>query len=183
MPLLLAVVLSTAAGAQTIGQNGSADKDKAFTLSIRSQLVSETVTVRDKAGNPLSGLTADDFSLTEDGITQKIRFCEHQKFPVAATAMPTLTADQENITIYKSLGRSKIAQESSEELRYSGHRLFALYFDISAMGIADRYRAIDAAETFVRTQMTPVDLSRHSPLQRGTRRCPTGFHCRPPPLA
>jgi VWFA-related protein len=157
LPLLIALELSAAAGAQAIGQNGSAH-DKSFTLSVRSQLVTETVTVRDEAGNSLSGLTAEDFMLTENGVPQKIRSCEHQKFPVAATATPMLTPDQESITIYKRLSRGEIAQESSETLRYGGHRLLALYFDISAMGNADRYRAIDAAETFVRTQMTPVDL-------------------------
>lgn len=156
--LLFALALPASAAAQTIGRNGSDDNEKAPTLSVYSQLVTQTVTVRDKFGNPVTGLSAHDFTLTEDGVTQKIRFCEHQTLPIAAAPMPVLKRDQEDVTIYKTLSRGQIAQESSENLRYSGHRLLALYFDVSAMGDADRYRAIRAAETFVRTQMTTVDL-------------------------
>jgi VWFA-related protein len=157
MLLLLVLALPAVSGAQTIGQNRN-DNSKVITFSVRSQLVTETVTVLDKAGNPIPDLTATDFRLTEDGVPQKIRFCEHQTFPMAAAPMPTLKSDQEKITVYKKLSREQIAQEPPENLRYSGHRLLALYFDLSTMGNADRYRAIEAAETFIRTQMTPVDL-------------------------
>ncbi|MGC2161332.1 MAG: VWA domain-containing protein [Silvibacterium sp.] len=156
--LLLALALPAIAGAQTIGQNGSGENDKVLTLNVRSQLVTETVTILDKGGIPVSGLTAADFTLTENGVPQKIRFCEHQSLPTDGTPMPALTRDQENLTVYRKLNRGEIAQESPEDLRYSGHRLLALYFDVSAMGNADRYRAIQAAETFIRTQMTPIDL-------------------------
>jgi VWFA-related protein len=156
--LLLALALPAAAIAQTIGQNNGPDNDKILTLSVHSQMVTETVTVRDKSGNPISGLTVGDFTLTEDGIPQKIRYCEHQALPVAGAPMPAVAREKENITIYKKLNSGQIAQESSENLLYGGRRLLAFYFDISAMGNADRYRAIQAAETFVRTQMTPVDL-------------------------
>jgi VWFA-related protein len=156
--IFLVIAYSSVAGAQTIGQNGSADNDKTFTLSVRSQLVTETVTVRDKAGNPVPGLTAKDFVLSEDGVPQKIRYCEHQTLSRSAVPMSTLGKNQGAITIYKTLSRGQIAQESSDELRYSDHRLLAIYFDISTMTNADRYRAIEAAETFISTQMTPVDL-------------------------
>ena len=36
--------------------------------------------VKDKNGNPIEGLTAKDFTVTENGVPQTIRFCEHQEF-------------------------------------------------------------------------------------------------------
>ncbi len=39
-----------------------------------AQLTVETVTVKDKAGHPIEGLTAKDFSITEDGAPQTISF-------------------------------------------------------------------------------------------------------------
>ena len=46
-----------------------------------SQLVVETVSVKDRGGNPVEGLTAKDFVVTEDGVLQTIRFFEFQKLP------------------------------------------------------------------------------------------------------
>ena len=53
-----------------------------FTSS--TQLVVETVSVKDKNGNPIEGLTAKDFTVTENGVPQTISFCEFQKLTEAA---------------------------------------------------------------------------------------------------
>ncbi len=42
--------------------------------------------------------------------------------------------------------------------QYRDHRLLALYFDMTAMPIADQRRALQSAMKFVRTQMTAADL-------------------------
>src|SRR5205807_4395589 len=44
-----------------------------------TRLVVETVTVKDKNGNVVEGLTAKDFTLTEDGESQTISFVEFQR--------------------------------------------------------------------------------------------------------
>ncbi len=156
--LSLLAMASLGVGAQTIGQNKSADNAQTMTLTVRTQLVVETVTVRDKQGKSIEGLTAKDFTLTEDGVPQKIRFCERQTLPTDAVPLAPSKSDDERITIYKKLTRSQLAQESSDTLRYRDKRLLALYFDMSAMPQEDQLRALAAAEKFVRTQITAADL-------------------------
>jgi VWFA-related protein len=144
--------------AQTIGQNKAPAASDTMTLSVRSQLVVEAVAVKDKQGNPVVGLTCPDFTLTEDGVPQKIRFCEYQSLPLTAEPLPPPKAADENITIYKKLTRTQLAPEAAKDLRYKDRRLLALYFDLSAMPPGDQLRALTAAEKFIRTQMTSVDL-------------------------
>ena len=69
--LLTILLLATlGARAQTIGQNAGPPSSDTTTLSVRSQIVIETVVVKDKKGNPVDGLTAKDFTVTEDGVPQ-----------------------------------------------------------------------------------------------------------------
>jgi VWFA-related protein len=141
---------------QTIGQNKEPGATNTFTLSVRSQLVVENVTVKDKQGNPVLGLTARNFTLTEDGVPQTIRFCEHQSLPTTAEPLPA--PQDENVTIYNRLTRTQVAPEATDSTRYKDRRLLALYFDMTSMPPGDQLRALDAAEKFIRTQMTSVDL-------------------------
>ena len=147
---------SFGAGAQTIGSNTTPGQSTAYNLTVSSHLVVETVVVKDKKGNFIKGLTAKDFSVTEDGVPQTVKLCEPQELPM--TPAPAMPPDQEQITIYKTLDRTQLAPESSGHTQYKGHRLLALYFDMTAMPTEDQQRALAAAETFVRTQMTSADL-------------------------
>ena len=155
-----AVMVSSlaAAAAQMVGGNKSAGGDAgAYTLSVKSQLVVETVVVKDKAGKPVDGLTAKDFVVTEDGVSQTVRFAEHQVLatgPEAPLAAPTA----EDIKLYKRLGRTQVAPEREGEAKYKDKRLLAMYFDMSAMAPPDQLRALTAAEKFIRTQMSAQDL-------------------------
>jgi VWFA-related protein len=142
--------------AQTIGQNKPANGAETYTLSVRSQLVVEAVTVKDKQGNPVQGLTADDFTLTENGAEQKIRFCEHETLPTKAEPLPP--PSDEGLTVFRKLARTQLTPEAADKLKYKDRRLMALYFDMSAMPVGDQLRALEAAEKFIRTEMTSVDL-------------------------
>ncbi len=155
----LALTLPFAARAQQIGQNKVADAPEGTTtISVKSQLVVETVVVKDKHGKFIPGLTAGDFALTEDGAPETIRFLEHQDLAASAQSLPASTKDTEQLKYYKRLARSQIAPETEGDERYKNHRLLALYFDMSAMSPADQLRALSAAEQFLRKEMTSVDL-------------------------
>jgi VWFA-related protein len=157
--LLTFLLLATlSAEAQQIGQNTTPGNTDITTLSVRSQIVIETVVVKDKKGNTIDGLTAKDFAVTEDGVPQTIRFCELQSMPSALSDVPLTPSRPEDIKIYNRLARTQITPESPGDVRYKDHRLMALYFDMSAMRPADQLRALAAAEKFIRTQMTTSDL-------------------------
>jgi VWFA-related protein len=154
------VLAGSALFAQQIGSNSTQDNNGTYKLSVTSQLVVETVVAKDKQGHFINGLSAKDFTITEDGVPQNIRFCEHEVLPTDSEALPPL--EDENITIYKRLTRTSVAPEDTErdtgKSRYQGRRLIVLYFDMTTMPPEDQLRAITAAETFVRKQMTAADL-------------------------
>ena len=156
--LIAAMAAGAGSGAQEIGSNKAQGQTDTFKLRLNSQLVVETVVVKDKKGGFVSGLTAKNFTVTEDGVAQTIKFCEHQTFSEAVTPLPPMARGDENITVYNKLTRTQIAPEPAESTKYKDRRLLALYFDMSAMGPQDQMRALSAAERFVRTQMAEADL-------------------------
>jgi len=160
IPGALVLFLLTVSGSrpQQIGQNKGAGETQSFTLTVQSNLVVEAVEVKDKQGNFIHGLTAKDFVLTEDGAPQTIRYCEHEDLAATAQPLPAETPANENVTVYNRLAHAQIAPESIENERYKNRRLMALYFDMTALPPTDEMRALTAAQQFVRTQMTTVDM-------------------------
>jgi VWFA-related protein len=155
MAVCMGVTLS--ARGQLTGQNKPVGNDTP-TIHVTTRLVIETVTVKDKKGNSIDGLTTKDFTITEDGVPQVIKFCEYQHLPETAAPMGPTLPGGEDIKIYNRLARTQIASEKEGEVRYKDHRLMALYFDMTAMPPTDQLRALTAAEKFIRTQMTDADL-------------------------
>src|SRR6202453_3367736 len=161
MRSLLAIILlltASRANAQQVGQNKSPSESTTYTFTAKSQLVVETVVVEDKQGKFIEGLTVKDFAVTEDGASQKVTFCEHEDLAANASPLPVAAPGSEEIQIYKRLARTQVSPETPDTERYKNRRLLALYFDMSAMRPADQLRALSAAEQFLRTQMTTVDL-------------------------
>ena len=155
---IFALAAAATAGAQQIGQNQPGDAQDVPTLSMKVQLVIEPVAVKDKQGNFIPNLTANDFTLTEDGVAQTVRICEQQSLKESAQPLPRSTRESEDVKLYRQLARSQIAPESEGRERYRNRRMLALYFDMTAMRPDDQLRALEAAEQFIRTQMTTVDL-------------------------
>jgi VWFA-related protein len=127
-------------------------------------LVVETVFVKDKDGKPVEGLTAKDFTVTEDNQPQSILFCEYQKMvdgPVtepAPAAPPIPTAAETEKPKVESVTRMQIMPETPGDIKYRDRRLLTLYFDMTAMPVPDQYRALDSAQKFITKQMKSADL-------------------------
>ncbi|MGA8026266.1 MAG: VWA domain-containing protein [Bryobacteraceae bacterium] len=154
--VLMFIAWTLVATAQQIGQNAPAGSNQTATFSAGAQLVVETVAVKDKNGNPIQGLDAKDFTVTEDGVPQAIRFFEHEALPDSSVAANP--SQPEHIHIYDKLGLMKILPDTPGSARYKDHRLLGLYFDMTAMPPTDQLRSLGAAKNFVRAQMTPADL-------------------------
>jgi len=146
-------------------QPGSNTDAAMVTFKAQTELVIETVTVRDKNGKAIEGLTAKDFTVTEDGVVQTIQFCDFQKLPDAPAptfskrpdAAPA-TPDQPPKPKVDAVTRTQIASEAPGDIKYQNRRLLVMYFDMSAMPVPDQLRSFAAALKFVKTQMSPADL-------------------------
>jgi VWFA-related protein len=132
--------------------------------------------VKDKNGNPVEGLTAKDFVVTENGAPQTISFCEFQKLqdaapaaaePAPASAPPITTPPppKADPTLQK-----EIAPEKPGDIRYRDRRLLAMYFDLTAMPVPDQLRSLSAAQKFVKTQMQKADIMALMTFQGGAVR-------------
>ena len=132
-------------------------------FSVTTQLVTIGLTAKDRDGNPITGLQASDFVVTEDGKRQKLATCDYQKldntpleaFPAgktdARTESPTPAAAPPAAT------NNAIAAGQPGEIKYKDRRLLVLYFDMTAMPLQDQLRAQESALRFVRTEMTSAD--------------------------
>jgi len=154
MRLIAALLLFTFyQSGQQVGQNTPPGGNVPASFSSSTQLVIETVTVTDRNGSPVGGLTANDFVVTENGVPQTIRVFEHQDLPQPPSVPPTVRSEPEHIHIFDKLGQTHISPEASGKVRYKDRRLLALYFDMTAMREGEQIRALNAAKTFIRTQM------------------------------
>jgi len=127
----------------------------AGTIQSQTEVVIEEVTVKDKSGKSIEGLTAKDFVLTEDGVPQTISFVEYQEIPPLASTPQPPPPPSAVVAAPPPVTSFQIAPEAPGNTRFHDHRMVALYFDRSTMQPVDQLRAFDAALKFVNTQMDP----------------------------
>ncbi len=142
----------------------------AVKITTNVQLVVVDVSVKDKSGNPIEGLTSNDFTITEDGKPQDIKVFQFQRLEETAVPAPALTprgpqpapsAPAESKPAappVKSVTANQIAPSKPGEVKYKDRRLLVMFFDMTSMPIQDQIRAQTAAQKFLKTQMTGSDL-------------------------
>jgi VWFA-related protein len=152
------------------------------TFRTGSLLIVQTVTVKDKDGNAVENLTADDFTLTEDGEPQTISFVEFQRLPgpgqapsSSTLAVPALSPPPAGGAVVTPPVQSSFAAAVPGDPRYRDRRLLVLYFDPSAMPPADQMRAYTNALRFVDTQMSSSDAVAIVTFQGGAVRVRQDF--------
>ena len=146
------------------------------------RLIVQTVTVKDKDGKPIEGLTAKDFTVTEDGEPQTISFVEFQRLPgttdssaPVAPAPPPVAAPANPAPSAAPLTQAQILVPPPGDLRYRDRRLMVLYFDPAAMQMPDLMRAYTSSLKYIDTQMGPADLLAIMTFQRGAVRVRQDF--------
>ena len=125
----------------------------------------QTVSVKDKDGKPIEGLTARDFVVTEDGEPQTVSFVEYQRLentpaaaPQAATTPVPDAAPRPSSAPAAPVTEARISVSAPGDIKYRNRRLVVLYFDMSALPPADLSRAYSAALKFTKEQMQAPDL-------------------------
>ena len=147
----------------------------AATFTAGTQMVVETVVVKDKSGDAIQGLTAKDFTVTEDGARQTISFSSFSSLPEHAT--PIAPAAEAKIFTFTTDWRfTKIAPEFPGTIRYRDRRLLALYFDMTAMPPKDQMRALAAAREIHPDADDAGGSDGHPALSRRSGAGAAGFH-------
>ncbi len=142
--------LSTATAAQQAG----AAPDGGYKLTVDANIVLTNVVVRDKkTGAVVKGLTPADFEVFENGKPQHIVGFDYQNVDAAAAVAEKNTA-RSKATVADLLERNFGADP--RQLR--DHRLIVMFFDLSTLQDEDTDRAVEAAQTYIHTQMQTADL-------------------------
>ncbi len=151
--LLAPLLLSPFAAAQNPAQ--SAPSNPAFTLKLQSDIVLTNVIVRDKkTGALVTNLTANDFTIKEDGSPQHLITFDYQNANEAAVLNEKNSKAPGKTSIADMLNGSFAA--SPEALK--DHRLIVLFFDLSTLQPEDLDRAVEAATDYINKSMQPADL-------------------------
>ena len=160
--LLTAVLLTLPLAAPAQAPTPTAPKG-AFKFETTTRLVIVNVAVKDKSGGPVEGLSASDFTITEDGKPQQIKVFEYQRLADTTLPEPGLARRDETSSpapaaAVKPVAPVQIAPSRQGEVKYKDRRLLVLFFDLAAMPVADQMRAQQAALKFLKTQMRTSDL-------------------------
>jgi VWFA-related protein len=129
------------------------------TFRAEAHLIVQTVSVKDKNGRPVEGLTAKDFIVTEDGTPQEIAFVEYQAIDEAPASSVTVVAgDPAKTGVASPVSPDVVLAPISSDTRFHGRRLIVLYFDLYQMPFFDQMRMFENADRYVLTKMTAADL-------------------------
>src|SRR3984885_502587 len=133
----------------------SSKQNPASVLRTSSDLVRIDVEVTDKSGRPIKGLRADQFVVTDNGKPQSISTFSYADIESIEAAGGE---DAKPIVVpVDNEGPNAPSEEAvSDQLR--DRRLIVLFFDITSMQTDDLIRAHDAAQKFVKQQMTKADV-------------------------
>lgn len=126
-------------------------------FTINSNVVIVNISVLDRNGKPVTGLTKNDFLVYEDGKLQKLQAVDFQNLKDQALPPPDQVKTPEPPKDYNP-SRDEAAAKATRLSKYQDRRLIVLLFDFSSMQPAEQIRSREAAITFLAKQMTGSDM-------------------------
>jgi VWFA-related protein len=147
----------SAASAQQAGIQAQQLHLSKSVLRAQSQIVRIDVEVTDGKGRPIEGLRPDQFTVTDDGKIEKISAYSYSDIEKMETAGPE---DTTPIVVPVDNSAPNVRPAEAEAISNQVHdrRMIVLFFDMTSMGTDDILRAHDAADKFLKKQMSPADL-------------------------
>lgn len=119
---------------------------------VSSELVLIDVRVLDKQGRPVTGLTARDFGLTEEGVPQKILYFQEIRMPLAGHVPSSPGVISETRPDRPAVVPTPSAPAAEK-------RLLILFFNYSSAGLQESQAMEEAARRFLDTQFTTDDAA------------------------
>ena len=116
-----------------------------------SELVLVDVQITDRTGKPVKGLKREQFSVLEDDKPQAVSSFDYYDIEAIETA-----AAEDTRPVVVALGSVAAPEKVHEAVR--DRRMIALFFDMTSLAPEDLLRSTNAAQRFLRAQMTPADL-------------------------
>src|SRR5207247_3319729 len=114
--------------------SATAQQQQPFTIRVDTQLVVETVVVKDKDGKNLEGLIDKDFTVTEDGVPQTISVFQFER--LEDTPAPSPGAQQPAAEVVQQKIQTQITQPPPGDRRYRIRRLLILFFYLLCVTLA-----------------------------------------------
>ena len=138
---------------------GAPPQDATPTFRATTRLVLQTVTVKDRNGASIEGLTARDFAVFEENQPQEVAFVEYQRLEGEPGSAPAVAPEPSpQPAVAPSVVNVDIATPPPGTVKYQDKRLIVLYFDQTSMSPQDQYRAFGNAIKYVDTQMASADI-------------------------
>jgi VWFA-related protein len=136
------------------GQIGYQNLAQGYALKITTNEVLVDVRVTDHKGDPVTGLNQSNFSVYEDGVLQKINSFDLENIQKLAQE----NGENGKPAVINLGSLPKATPQETYRRLVQNHRLIVLFFDLTSMQIPDLLRALQSAQNFVKTQLTPADL-------------------------
>lgn len=157
----IAVLAFGAASVQSAGQAqannrpvaASPPDEPVTTMSVQVKVVNVLATVRDKHGKIVNGLTKDDFSLTEDGRPQTLKyFARDTDLPLTLGLLVDTSMSQRRV-----LNEERDASESflAQVLREDKDKAFVIHFDREVELSQDLTSSHEQLRTALESLQTP----------------------------
>ena len=139
----------------TGGDQATAPQGKGgYTLTVNANIVLTNVVVRNKkTGAVIEGLKASDFTILENGKSQRIASFDYQNVDQAA-----VLAEKNTVSGKASIADLLERNFAADPQQLRDHRLIVIFFDLSTLQDDDTDRAVEAAQKYINTQMQPADL-------------------------